>query len=101
MQASVVSCTLVRPTLSLATRWVVMPRQGVVLNASTEEKDVGVIIHNSLKPAKQCAKAASKANQILGQMMRAFHYRDKYTWIRLYKTYVRCHLEYSVQAWNP
>ena len=74
---------------------------GVVLNASTEEKDVGVIIHNSLKPAKQCAKAASKANQILGQMMRAFHYRDKYTWIRLYKTYVRCHLEYSVQAWNP
>ena len=38
---------------------------------------------------------------VLGQMSRAFHYRDKITWIKLYKTYVRCHLEYSVQAWNP
>ena len=38
---------------------------------------------------------------VLGQMSRAFHYRDKTTWIKLYKTYVRCHLEYSVQAWNP
>ena len=74
---------------------------GVILKSSEEEKDVGVIIHNSLKPSKQCAKAATKANQVLGQMMRAFHYRDKHTWPRLYKTYVRCHLEYSVQAWNP
>ena len=49
----------------------------------------------------QVAKAVNKANQVLGQMTRAFHYRDKYTWIRLYKSYIRCHLEYSVQAWCP
>ena len=74
---------------------------GVVLATSTEEKDVGVMISDNLKPAAQVAKAVSKANQVLGQMSRAFHYRDKYTWIRLYKTYIRCHLEYSVQAWCP
>jgi hypothetical protein len=74
---------------------------GSVLESVVEEKDVGVIIHNSLKPSAQCAKAAKKANQVLGQMARAFHYRDRVTWVRLYKTYVRCHLEYSVQAWCP
>ena len=74
---------------------------GQVLDTLEEEKDVGVMIHNSLKPAAQCAKAAIKANQVLGQMARAFHYRDRYTWIKLYKTYVRCHLEFSIQAWNP
>ena len=74
---------------------------GTVLEAVEEEKDVGVIVSSSLKPTSQCVKAAKKANQVLGQMARAFHYRDKVTWIRLYKTYVRCHLEYAVQAWNP
>ena len=39
--------------------------------------------------------------QVLGQMSRSFHYRDKYTWIRLYKVDVRPHLEYAVQAWSP
>ena len=74
---------------------------GSVLESVVEEKDVGVMVHNSLKPSVQCAKAAKKANQVLGQMARAFHYRDKVTWIKLYKTYVRCHLEYAVQAWSP
>ena len=32
---------------------------------------------------------------------RSFHYRDKYTWVPLYKKYVRHHLEFSVQAWSP
>ena len=33
--------------------------------------------------------------------MRAFHYRDRTNFINLYKRYVRVHLEFSVQAWNP
>ena len=74
---------------------------GVVLSSSEEEKDVGVLVRNNLKPSSQCSKAAKKANQVLGQMSRSFHYRDKYTWIRLYKTYIRCHLEYCIQAWSP
>ena len=55
----------------------------------------------SLKPSAQCAKAASKANQVLGQMARSLTYRDKYTWVKLYKQYVRYHLEYAVQSWSP
>ena len=34
-------------------------------------------------------------------MSRAVHYRDRITWIGLYKQFVRPHLEYCVQAWSP
>ena len=74
---------------------------GTVLEVVTEEKDIGVIVSDSLKPSAQCAKAVKKANSILGQMSRTVHYRDKDVWINLYKTYVRQHLESSVQAWSP
>ena len=38
---------------------------------------------------------------MLGQMSRSFQFRDKVVWIRLYKTFVRHHLEQCVQAWSP
>ena len=34
-------------------------------------------------------------------LLKNLSYRDKFNFIKLYKTYVRCHLEYAVQAWNP
>ena len=74
--------------------------QGFLAKAN-EEKDVGVIISSSLKPSLQCAKAASRANQVLGQMARSVTYRDKFTFIRLYKVYVRPHLQYCSPAWSP
>lgn len=66
-----------------------------------EEKDLGVIIHQSCTPSTHVAKAAKKGNSLLGQLMRAFSYRDKKTFVNLYKQFVRPHLEYAVQAWCP
>ena len=66
----------------------------VVLEASDKEKDVGVIIQEDLKPT-------AKAKSILGQMARSFSYINKTVCISLYKTFVRPHLEYCIQAWNP
>ena len=74
---------------------------GTILAKVEEEKDVGVIVASNLKPSKQCSTAARKANVIVGQMARAFSYRDKKTWIKIYTVYVRPVLEYSVQAWSP
>jgi hypothetical protein len=37
----------------------------------------------------------------LGQLRRNFHYRDRHTFLRLYKQYVRPHLEFSAPAWSP
>ena len=72
-----------------------------LLEVTEVEKDVGVMISRTLKPSLQCAAAAKKANQVLGQMARSITYRDKYTFTRLYKVYVRPHLQYCVSAWSP
>ena len=65
------------------------------------EKDVGVLVADNLKPSQQCSAAAGRANGVLGQISRAVKYRDRKTFIQLYKVYVRPHLEYCIQAWSP
>jgi Reverse transcriptase (RNA-dependent DNA polymerase)/Endonuclease-reverse transcriptase len=74
---------------------------GQQLEATREEKDLGVIVSDNLKPAAQCAKAAKTAQTVLGQITRAFQYRDRTIFPQLYKQYVRPHLEFAVQAWSP
>ena len=74
---------------------------GHVLEKTEEEIDIGVMVTPTLKPATQCSKAAKTATTVLGQISRAFHYRDRTTFLRLYKQYVRPHLEFSSQAWRP
>ncbi len=74
---------------------------GQALAKTTEERDIGVTVTANLKPAAQCLKAARTAQTVLGQIGRAFHYRDRHTFIKLYKQYVRPHLEFSTQAWSP
>ena len=66
-----------------------------------EEKDLGVLIHKSLKSENQCQAAASRANRILGMLKRNITSRNKEVILPLYRTLVRPHLEYGVQFWNP
>ncbi len=74
---------------------------GQALAKTTEERDIRVTVTPNLKPAAQCLKAARTAQTVLGQIGRGFHYRDRHTFIKLYKQYVRPHLEFSTQAWSP
>ena len=74
---------------------------GNEMSVTETEKDLGVTIDDSLKPANHCRKAAIKANGVLGQIFRSFHYRRKSTMLKLYKTFVRPHLEYAVTVWCP
>ena len=60
-----------------------------------------MIIEDSLKPAAQCAKAAAKANMVLGQLTRGCTWRDPENLTKLYKVYVRPHLEYAQASWAP
>jgi Reverse transcriptase (RNA-dependent DNA polymerase)/Endonuclease-reverse transcriptase len=74
---------------------------GTQLQVTHAERDVGVIISDDLKQAGQCKKAAQTASTVLGQIHRAFHYRDRHTYVSLYKQYVRPHLEFASPAWSP
>ena len=74
---------------------------GQVLGTTSEERDIGVIVSDTLKPTAQCQKAARTAQAVLGQISRAFHFRDRHVFMRLYAQYVRPHLEFSTQAWSP
>ena len=49
----------------------------------------------------QCGIAAAKGNQILGLIRQNIVYKEKELIIQLYKTIVRPHLEYCIQAWRP
>ena len=74
---------------------------GKVLVDTEMEKDIGVLVTTNLKPANQCEKAARTANHILHQILRAFSFRDRTVLPRIYKQYVRPHVEFASQAWSP
>jgi hypothetical protein len=75
--------------------------QGTKLTKIEEEKDIGVMVHRSLKPARQCLKAANTSMGVLYQLKNNFHYRDRHIFVKLFKQYVRPHLEFATPAWSP
>ena len=72
-----------------------------VLGAQKSERDLGVIMQSDLKVDKQCSKAANEANKRLGMIHRNFKCKAKKVILPLYKSIVRPHLDYCVQAWRP
>ena len=54
---------------------------GKKLAQTDKEKDLGVIVASNLKPGGQCAKAAGTGQAVLGQLARAFHFRDRYVFL--------------------
>jgi hypothetical protein len=67
----------------------------------TEERDLGVVVTNDLKPAGQCVKAAARAMSVIGMIGRQFRKLDKEDFLILYKSFIRPHVEYCIQAWSP
>ena len=74
---------------------------GVDLTVVEAERDVGVCITSNLKPSKHCQESVGKARGVLGKITRCFHYRDREVFLRLYKQYVRPHLEFCSSVWSP
>ena len=74
---------------------------GVALQSIDEEKDLGVVVHKSLKPSRHIAESVKKANRKLGIISRCFSYKEKEILLPLYKSLVRPLLEYCSPAWSP
>ena len=60
-----------------------------------QEKDLGVIFQKNLKFDKHISLAVNKANRILGLVKRTFTFMDKSTFLYLYKSLIRSHLDYG------
>ena len=62
---------------------------------------MGVIIDNRLNFNEHINDKIKKANSMLGTIKRNFKYMDNFTFLTLYKSLVRSHLEYSGSIWSP
>ena len=65
------------------------------------EKDLGIIISDDLKWSRHIDSCVNKANRMVGVIKRSFSYMNKDMFLTLYKTFVRPHLEYCPEVWNP
>jgi len=74
-------------------KWNIQPVQ--------QEKDLGVSTSSDLAVSYQCMEAASKARRVLGMVRRQFKELDMQSFLIIYKSFVRPHLEYAIQAWSP
>ena len=69
---------------------------GKLLKKVTEERDLGVIMHNESKCSSHCNKAVKTA----GMTQRTFSVKDKSILLQLNTSLVRPHLECSAQVWR-
>ena len=65
------------------------------------EVDLGVCVDTDLDFNEQRKKQVGKANRMVGAMRRSFKFLNNYTFLKLYKSMVRCHVETAVPVWFP
>ena len=64
-------------------------------------KYLGIHLSSDLSWSSHISNKCSKTRKLIGLMYRQFHLCNPETALKLYKTFVRPHLEYGSIAWDP
>ena len=77
---------------------------GIELETIESEKDLGFIVNNKLDFGDQIKNCLSKANKMIAWISRNNICKSKdvmHNMVLIYRSLIRPHLEYCVQAWSP
>ena len=75
--------------------------KGVVISPSTSVKDLGVIISSDLSWQRHISNMVGNSTKMSAWALTLFQDHSKTTMLTLYKSMVRCRLEYCCPLWNP
>jgi len=92
------SMTICRPNSNTSRHY---KMNETTLKVIQTERDLGVMVDRHLKFEQHIQTKINKANSIMGIIRRTYTYLDADTFLLLYKSLVRPHLEYCNQIWNP
>ena len=71
------------------------------LATTDKQTDLGVIIDSKLSLDDYMNQVVNKATKMTKIIRRTFQFPDTHTFLPLYKTMVRSHLDYAVEVWYP
>ena len=69
--------------------------------SSIVERDLGIMVSSDMKWKVQTKNACNKALSCLARIRNAFKYFDSNIVRIIYPTFVRPHIEFAIQVWNP
>jgi hypothetical protein len=75
--------------------------RNAVLQLAEEEKDMRVIVDSNLSFYKHISEKVNKGNSMFALLKRTFRYMECKTFVPLYKTLVRIHLDFASSVWAP
>ena len=73
----------------------------VKLEQSDGEKDIGVLVYETLSFNKHIQNQVNKANSIMGLIRRTYTHLDEQSFKYLFQALVRPHIEYAEAVWSP
>ena len=74
---------------------------GAPLEKKSQIRDLGIIVSEDLKFHAQVDSACKRAHAEINRIRRSFISRSPQFLAEMFKMYVRPHLEYAVEVWNP